>query len=116
MSRDVNAQSRLGKVVRYAPVFVDASWAADHASRRNSSTPTVVAASNLSFGPGASVIVLSPGAPDRDRAPFRAGHEAGIRPVIRDGRLGGEPAVHVSVSRLSAAGVRFSAILFPPMG
>ena len=77
-------------------------------------TTTSVVASNLSSGSGASVIFLSTGSPDRVSALSRPGTRPDIRPVIRDDRLE-ETAIAVPVSRrLSAAGIRFSVIRFPP--
>ena len=77
-------------------------------------TTTVVAASNLSFGSGASVIFLFTGSPDRVSTLSRPGARPGIRPVIRDRRLRGA-GHHVPVSCcVSAAGLCFSAIRFPP--
>ena len=90
-----------------------------HQRRASSSGPLTttaeaVAASSLSFGSGASVIFFSTGSPDRVSTLSGPGTRPGIRPVIRDDRPEG-PAIHVPVScRLSAAGIRFSIIRFPP--
>ena len=75
---------------------------------------TAVVASNLSSGSGASVIFLLAGSPDRVSALSGRTTRVRIRPVIRNDQLE-ELATVVSVSRrLSATGIRFSAILFPP--
>jgi hypothetical protein len=58
---------------------------------------SVVVASNLSFGSGASVIFLFTGSPDRVSTLSGPGTTSRIRPVIRDDRLKG-PAIHVPVS------------------
>jgi hypothetical protein len=50
-------------------------------------TATLIAASNLSSGSGASVIFFSTGSPDRVSALSRPGTRPGIRPVIRHNRL-----------------------------
>ena len=77
-------------------------------------TTTVAVASNLSSGSGASVIFLLTGSPDRVSALSRPG----TRPRYPAGypkRPPGGGGHHVPVSRcLSAAGIRFSVIRFPP--
>ena len=66
-----------------------------------------------SAGENAAYLFLT-GSPDRVSPLSRPGTGPGIRPVMRNGRLEG-PRHHVPVScRLSAAGVRFSVIRFPP--
>ncbi len=77
-------------------------------------TAGAVAASSLSFGSGVSVIFLFTGSPDRVSTLSSPGTRPGIRPVIQ-GRPAGGASHHVPVScRLSAAGIRFSVIRFPP--
>ena len=64
--------------------------------------------------PGLRSSFSSTGSPDRVSTLSRPGTRPGIRPVIRDDRPGGADH-HVPVSRcLSAAGIRFSVIRFPP--
>src|SRR6516162_3009668 len=89
-------------------------WRQRSASSSGPLTTTVAVPSSLSFGSGASVIFLLTGSPDRVSTLSSPGTRPGIRPVIRDDRPEG-PAIHVPVSCcLSAAGVRFSVIPFPP--
>jgi hypothetical protein len=78
-------------------------------------TPTgAVAASSLSFGSGVINHFLFTGSPDRVSTLSGSGTMSRIRPVIQ-GRPAGGASHHVPVSyRLSAAGIRFSVIRFPP--
>ena len=75
-------------------------------------TATFAAASNLSSGSGASVIFLLTSSPDRVSALSGRTTRVRIRSVIHDDQLEAGPAPVVS-RRLSATGIRFSAILFP---
>jgi hypothetical protein len=78
-------------------------------------TPTVaVAVSNLSSGSGGLAIFLSTGSPDRVSALLRPGTRPGY-PAGYPRRPPGGGRHRVPVSRrVSAAGIRFSVILFPP--
>ena len=69
---------------------------------------------NLSLSPGRK-FAASPQRLTRPRQPaFAAGHRPGIRPVIRKHPAGG-PALTLPLSRcLSAVGIRFLGVLFPP--
>ena len=92
------------------------TWRQRSASSSGPLTTTAgaVAASSLSFGSGVSVIFFSTGSPDRVSTLSGPGTRPGIRPVIRDRRPGGAShRVPVSCC-LSAAGIRFSVIPFPP--
>ena len=83
-------------------------------SASSSGPLTTTSVSSLSFGSGISVIFFSTGSPDRVSTLSSPGTRLGIRPVIRDRQPGGA-SHHVPVScRLSAAGIRFSVIPFPP--
>ena len=68
----------------------------------------------MSFGSGVINHFLFTGSPDRVSTLSSPGARPGIRPVIQ-GRPAGGASHHVPVScRLSAAGIRFSVIRFPP--
>ena len=83
-------------------------------SASSSGPLTTTSVSSLSFGSGISVILFSTGSPDRVSTLSSPGTRPGIRPVIRDRQPGGA-SHHVPVSCcLSAAGLRFSVIPFPP--
>ncbi len=83
-------------------------------SASSSGPLTTTSVSSLSFGSGISVIFFSTGSPDRVSTLSSPGTRLGIRPVIRDRQPGGA-SHHVPVSCcLSAAGIRFSVIPFPP--
>ncbi len=83
-------------------------------SASSSGPLTTTSASSLSFGSGISVIFLFTGSPDRVSTLSSPGTRPGIRPVIRHRQPGGA-SHHVPVSCcLSAAGIRFSVIPFPP--
>ncbi len=71
-------------------------------------------ASSLSVGFGDHVVFLFTGSPDRVSTLSGPGTRPGIRPVIHTPPAGG-PAHRCMVScRLSATGIRFSVIRFPP--
>jgi hypothetical protein len=74
----------------------------------------VVVASNLSSGSGGLVIFFSTGSPDRVSALSSPGTRPGIRPVIRKQPPGGGGHPVLVSRRLSATGIRFSVIRFPP--
>jgi hypothetical protein len=65
------------------------TWRQSKVASSGPFTTTLVAASNLSSGSGASVIFLLTGSPDRVSTLSRPGTRPGIRPVIRDDRLEG---------------------------
>ena len=75
-----------------------------------------VVASNLSFGSGVFGHLLFTGSPDRVSTLSSPGHQARIRPVIRDRPAGGAGILVPVSRRVSAAGIRFSAILIPAKG
>ena len=80
-----------------------------HSPRR----PGVVA-SSLSFGSGVIVVFLFTGSPDRVSALSGRATKARIRPVIRGHQPEGAGQPVAVSCRLSATGVRFSVIRFPP--
>jgi hypothetical protein len=88
--------------------------ARDHAFRSAHHANLAVVASSLSFGSGVIAVFLFTGSPDRVSAlPGRA-TKARIRPVIRGHQPEGAGQPVAVSCRLSATGVRFSVIRFPP--